>query len=259
MNLGAAQCGEGDYESALIQFKCGYQIGERLRADYVLALAAANQSLCYGRLGKYNLQLEWADVARRLIRDRFVGYRNVQIATNLGLGFALTSQTSEAQRAIEALDQGMPNGIPSWLQQGWQLNKADILMLCGKPTQAFTEATKGISGPNSKLHSNAYAGPFARWIAVLSGTRPISDAKERIEALFEAIDNYDALDRVEIAAARLLVLRSGGRVKATMNRDRQRLRELCLKLPPAALAQLSLLGLPLADSPATPYLPARSS
>ena len=259
MNLGAAQCGEGDYESALIQFRWGYQIGERLRADYVMALAAANQSLCYGRLGKYHLQLEWADTARRLVRDRFVGYRNVQIATNLGLGFALTSQTSEAQRAIEALDQGMPNSAPSWLMQGWQLNKADILMLCGKSTQALNEAAKGISGVNSKLHSNGYAGPFARWIAVLSRTRPITDAEQRVEALAEAIEKYDALDRVEIAAARLLILRTGTRGNSSMNRDRQRLRDLCLKLPPAALAQISRLGLPLADAPAMPYRPAKSS
>jgi tetratricopeptide (TPR) repeat protein len=257
MNLGAAQCGEGDYESALVQFKCGFKMGENLRADYVMALAAANQSLCYGRLGDYKRQLEWADTARRLVRDRFVGYRNVQIATNLGLGFALTSQIPAAQNAIEVLDQGMPHQVPSWLQQGWQLNKADILMLCGRSTQAFNEAEKGISGQNDKLHSTAYAGPYARWIAVLAGVRPVADAEARIEALFEAIDTYDALDRVEIAAARLLIRNGiGGKVNF---RERQRLRELCLRIPPAALAQLSLLGLTLADLPARPFQPAKLS
>ena len=258
MNLGAAQCGEGDYQSALVQFRCGYKLGERLRADYVMALAAANQSLCYGRLGDYQLQLEWAQTAQRLIRDRFVGYRNVQIATNLGLGFALSSRIAEAQHSIDTLDQGIPTSAPSWLQQVWQLNKADILMLCGKTPQAYNEATKGVSGSNHYLQSNAYAGPFARWIAVLAKTRPIVDAQSRVEELFESIDKYDALDRVEIVAARLLLLTGSGRARINVNRERQRLREVCLNIPPAALARLSLLGLPLADS-TKPYQHAKLS
>ena len=259
MNLGASQCGEGDYESALTQFKCGYKIGENLRADYVMALAAANQALCYGRLGKYQLQVEWAGTAQRLVRDRFVGYRNVQIATNLGFGFALTSRTTEAVHSIEKLDQALPGTVPNWLQQGWQLNKADVLMLCGKMTQAFIEAEKGVSGLNQSLLSNAFAGPFARWIAVLGSRRGVPDAQDRVEALFACLNRYDALDRVEIAAARLLILGRGRKPKISIHREQQRLRELCLKLPAPALAQISLLGLPLADSAIKPYQPAKSS
>ncbi|HEU4829306.1 MAG TPA: AAA family ATPase, partial [Gemmatimonadales bacterium] len=258
MNLGAALCGEGNYEMALVHFRCGYTIGEKLRADYVMALAAANQSLCYGRLGRYPLQLEWAEAAQKLIRDRFVGYRNVQIARNLGFGYALSSRLTEAQHAIDVLEQGMPSSTPEWVHQAWHLNKADVLMLCGKTSHALNEAAKGVSGPYQVLRSTAYAGAFARWIAVLTSTRTLADPQSRIEALFKELEKYDALDRVEIAAARLMVLQGFGR-RVNERRDRQQLRELCLKIPPAALAQLTLLGLPLADSQTTPYRSARSS
>jgi DNA-binding SARP family transcriptional activator len=246
MNLGAALCGDGNYEAALDQFKSGYKMGEKLRAEYVMALAAANQSLCYGRLGAYDLQIQWAASAQQLIGDRFVGYRNVQIATNLGFGYALSARMTEALSAIDFLEHRLPSSTLDWIQQGWQLNKADVLLLCGKGAAAHKEATRGLTGAFQDLQSNAYAGPFARWLATLGATQQIDNALARVESLFRQLENYDAIDQVEISAARLMLLRRTSR-RAANPRELRHLRELCLRLPPPALAQISLLGLRLAD------------
>src|SRR5690606_37760816 len=136
MNLGAALCGEGDYERALAQFEIAYQMSEKLGASGTLALAAANRALCHGRLGQHVKQVEWAEKASHHLGKRYTGYRNIQIATNLGYGYALTGRSIEARRAVDYLDQRLPGTTPNWLEQVWLLNKADILTLSGDPAAA---------------------------------------------------------------------------------------------------------------------------
>ena len=244
MNLGAALCGEGRYELALDQFVLGYQMAHRLGGNYLLALAAANRSLCHGRLGQYPSQLEWADRGFALLKDRFVGYPSIQIATNKAFANAMLGRHDEAQRSVEFLDQRFPNSAAAWLKQGWQLNKADILMLCSKPVQAYAEAERGISGDFFNLQSNGYAGAYARWLAVLSSKRAIESALERVDTLYARLEDYDIIDQLEIVAARLRMKGNDERVRERMRAGRI-LRELAIRLPPTAVAQLPRLGIQL--------------
>jgi hypothetical protein len=118
-------------------------------------------------------------------------------------------------------------------------------MLCGKESQAFTQAERGVSGEFYELHSNGFAGAYARWLAVLSGQKPISDAQGRIERLFEGRDQYDLIDQIEIIAAR-------AQIRGGVDRSREAhsgvrlLKSLTLRLPPSATALLPKLGLRLA-------------
>ncbi|HEX6644101.1 MAG TPA: hypothetical protein VF037_05460, partial [Gemmatimonadales bacterium] len=243
LNLGSALCGEGDYEGALTQFAAAHRLAEKQRIDDLLALAAANQALCHGRLGRYDKQVEWANAAELSLKGRFVGYRNVQVATYQGMGYAMLGKTTVAQQSVDYLSQRMPETVPLWILQAWQLNKADVLLLCGKDGRALKEAIRGTTHELARLQSDAYAGPFARWLALTE--KPGLDAHQTVHELYARIGDFDAIDRVQIAAARIHLLRNERRANRVRMREAEELRSYCLRIPLTALSQLRALGLPL--------------
>jgi DNA-binding SARP family transcriptional activator/tetratricopeptide (TPR) repeat protein len=250
INLGAIMCAGGQYAAALEHLGVSDKMARRLGADDALTLIAANTALCWGRLGRYDLQLEHAKRADSMLGGRFVGYRNVQVTKSMGYALALSGQTDAAMNALLALDQLMPNTCPGWLLQGWHLAKADVLMLAGKRSAAFNEAARGTSGVLQTLQARTFAGDFARWSAIIGGSRDLK-VKATLDLLHSELSKYDMIDQVEILAARRLVNKeTTGKAKGgrEMGRETKILFELAATLPSASRAQLGLLGLPLENS-----------
>jgi hypothetical protein len=120
-------------------------------------------------------------------------------------------------------------------------------MLAGKRAAAFNEATQGTSGVLQTLQARTFAGDFARWSAIIGGSRDLK-VKATLDRLHSELSRYDMIDQVEILAARHLVNKeTTGKSKRgrEVGREAKVLFELAATLPPASRAQLGLLGLPL--------------
>ena len=249
IGLGALMCADGKYEAALEHLTIGRRMGDRLGADDSIALCEANSALCWGRLGRYDRQIDCAQRAAAILGARFLGYRNIQVATAMGYGHAMTDNRDGAMRAIEWVDQAMPNVTPAWQQQGWHFAKADVLALLGKRVASHTEALKGLTGPHAVLHAPMYAGSFARWLAVAGSNGKVANGSVSLDTLLQEIHLFDAIDQVEIAAACLLW---NSQAKQAMvgtglkkHIDEVQLSIMAARLPPPAMLQLKLLGLPV--------------
>ena len=124
--------------------------------------------------------------------------------------------------------------------QAWKLAKADVLLLCGKPAAALSVALDGTRYPQPVLCARAFAGPFARWLALIAvSDQESSIAAMCIEKLHDDLPRYDALDQVEILCARSLCHRLKREDESRRNQIEDRIRQL----PSAVADQLKRLGM----------------
>jgi tetratricopeptide (TPR) repeat protein len=231
--LGSLRCHEGRYQEASNEYRCAFDMATRLGNHTVQGNLAAHISLCCGRLGQYEEQIEWGKRAAKCFGPAFHGYNEVQAAFNISFGFAMRGDARSALTTIEELDRRLPDTSAAWLIQAWSLAKADIQLLSGRDEAAHQEARKGIGLPQIKLHESSFAGAFARWIALCSlrsGDR--IDAMKQLDQMLNVVQTFDAIDQVEILCARRLLSTSNEESSCYLDRIRQG-----LGLLPAAVTE----------------------
>jgi DNA-binding SARP family transcriptional activator/type II secretory pathway predicted ATPase ExeA/tetratricopeptide (TPR) repeat protein len=201
--LGSIKARQGEYEEAVIHNTNAYKRAISLGNDRLAAGLAGNLALCCGRLGHYSEQLHWVNVARSYLDPASHGYLDVQLTYSMALAHAMIGRADLAIITIAQLEPRLSGEVPSWIVQAWGLWKADLLLLCGRKAEAQDTAFRELERHAFNLLSDAYAGPFARWIALTSErTNNSVMAFNVVSQLAERIAVYDALDQVEILCAK---------------------------------------------------------
>jgi hypothetical protein len=244
----AFNCAQGKYELGLEDALLAQKMAVRLGNDLACASAAANLALCNGRLGNYPEQVRWAAWGEQFVSTTFTGHRNVRLGLARAFGSAMQGDFATAQSALAQAESRFPAHITPWLVQAWQLGKADVLQLCGLRRDALREAAKGLN--NAELHNDACAGPFARWLSLAGlATNEADVARTHVRELRRRLSMHEAIDRVEILAADLLLTTETGKPKrAELHALRSRLSEALAILPIAVTHQLQRLGMPMSFS-----------
>jgi hypothetical protein len=142
--------------------------------------------------------------------------------------------------AVAECERRLVAGVDDYVSQSWLLWKADILATAGLNEEAAQVGLQAIADYGMKLHCSTMAGPFARWLAI---TCIDSDLHQQAAALLlemeEHLDDYDALDQVEILCARL---QHGC---DDIEEHLQALQERTGQLPESALVTLRACGIPV--------------
>jgi len=171
-----------------------------------------------------------------------------QAAFSSGASYALIGKPADAVEAIYKLESRLSQTVPSWIQQAWGLHKADILCLSGRLPEALLVAKDAIGPDHGTLYSAFFAGPFARWTALIAnGTDDEKYARARLTGMVDQLTTYDAIDQVEILCARKLL----SRVPGSLNDELQLLIDAKLAhLPTAIVSQLANLRVLLSSDAA---------
>jgi DNA-binding SARP family transcriptional activator/tetratricopeptide (TPR) repeat protein len=238
--LGAVACCEGKYEEAKKAFRRSYEVFTGLCNETHRAPGAAQMALCCFRLGEYEEATLWGKEATRTPTPAYSGYHECLVAYSMGCSFALRSNAREALEVMSRLDSRIPHSAPEWVLQAWQLYKADILFLLGQSANAFLTAKSALGTPPA-LKSGFFAGPFSRWLALTSKEGHEIESREIIKRMLQELANFDALDRVEVLCASLMMART-----AECTQERRRiLADGLAELPNATTDHLIRLGMPL--------------
>lgn len=236
--LGAVRCYEGKYEEARAEYSAGYSIAVRIGNEPQQAILAAQLALCCLRLGEYSEQLEWSRKAAA-IGHPFSRYQELQAAYYQAFALAMRGDAEGSLQAFAALDSRIPPESPPWLTQAWKLLRADILCLCGQHAAALSQAREALALPHPVLRAPSFAGVFARWLALVSEREGTLGAMSSLlEDLGHKLDDFDAIDRVEITCARLIASSS---VVVTGSLQSELAGQL-VELSPAVVTQLDRLG-----------------
>jgi hypothetical protein len=108
----------------------------------------------------------------------------------------------------------------------------------------MSEAAKGISGEHEDLRAKAFAGPFARWLALTAKNSMLPDAHLKVRQLRSNLEGLDAIDQVEVLGASLHLLKSQPESMGSKALGKE-LRLMVAKagaLPPATRSILTTLG-----------------
>jgi hypothetical protein len=208
--LGTLNTLEGRYSEAIDNFLRGHELACRAGVDTIVASMAGNLSLSYGRLGDYARQLEWANRAPDPWGAEFAGFVEVQIAYNRGVAEAMRGRPELIAEIVTKLEARMECTLPEWIQQAWQLWKADLVMLTGRRPEAITIARTAVSrfGPGPLVMS--FVGAFDRWLAVCSTTEAEREsARQVIADHLSRLTDFDALDQIEILCGAMHLAKSG--------------------------------------------------
>jgi tetratricopeptide (TPR) repeat protein len=251
--LGANYCALGAYAEAIPHLVAAYDLSCRLGNYHFACQAAANVALCHGRLGDYSMQLFWS--ARGELHAPDSSGDKMVMEYTAALANAMQGLDREALKFTQdgvALESSYP-----WLRQAWRLRRADICRLVGKEKDAFREGELATLAEGMVLHSESFAGPFARWIALLGVTHPESATfREKLLELTKEVNSFDAIDQVEVlAAAAYLAFHLGLAWEEYHERMNTRLKAL----PQAVEDQLGRLGILLRGTRPGSAEPARHS
>jgi tetratricopeptide (TPR) repeat protein len=241
IGLGSIRCGLGDYVGAVAPFEKAYRVAERLENETRRTAAAANLALCYGRLGEYQKQLDWAKLAASQWKHAPRTYTDVLRDYSSALAYAMTNQRDESLSALSRLLAPLAIGIPDWAIQAQHFYAADVNLLLGRNKDAREAASRALGLP-PRLLSPAFAGPYARWRALLgSENGATADAEAEIGRMRDGLDEYDAIDQVQILAgwAQIKSQRISRRLPYSHHRN---LSERLAILPPAVSQQLDRLS-----------------
>ncbi|MEI2719468.1 MAG: AAA family ATPase [Gemmatimonadales bacterium] len=200
----------------------------RLDNRTLLGECAAQLALVEGRLGQHSAQVDWA---RKAIAAFPVGECSASvIGANYELGLGLASQERYGEAAASVLERKsrITGRAPNWLRQASLLCDADVLALAGHDRRAKHLARQATSGVHSQLHDKAYAGLFARWVALLSREdRGEEGSSDQVGRLVADITAFDPKDQAEILAAHATMRCASGDAGTEMwDIVRERLRTL---------------------------------
>lgn len=241
--LGAIRCQEGNYTEALSCLLQAHDVATRIGNDPRRSNTAINVALCYGRLGEYQKQLEWADKASAASRRAFYGDDEIRIVYYAAMASAMLGNTESAKKLILDAEQFISDSLPDWQLQVWHLYKADILYMIGEHVAAVTVAKTGLRHPDLVLHCDAFAGLFSRWLALTTESPDDRrQAQVRISELRARAVQLDAIDRVEILCAEFHI-RSKNLIENEKIEHQEYIRRELQKLPRAVTYQLEALGM----------------
>ena len=208
--LGTLNTLDGRYSEAIGNFSQGYELACRAGVDTIVASMAGNLSLSYGRLGNHALQLEWASRAPDPWGAEFGGFIEVQLAYNRGVAQAMRGKPELIVEAISKLEARMECPLPEWIQQAWQLWKADLVMLTGRRSEALGIAKAAVTRFGSAPLVSSFVGAFDRWLAVCCTTESeVANARRLINEHLGRLAEFDALDQVEILCGALHLTTNG--------------------------------------------------
>ncbi len=236
VGLGVAECREGNYEGGQTNYQTAYAIAGRLGNEGQQMCIATNLAMCCYRLGKFDEILAWADKASI---GEYSRYQSLQVTYCRASALALMGQLSDALSTFKAMDSKIPHDAPAWLVQVWGLYRADVLFLCGHANAALDQAREALGGTRPSLQTLAFAGVFARWLAVVSRRDDtMSSARSILGELDKRRNELDAVDRAELTCAQLLLEGTPSRLTALT----ALLAEHLAKLPSTIEGQLKRLG-----------------
>ena len=202
LGTGVTLCQGGMYAEAEPILREAYEFAKRLDNPGLTANAASGMALVQGRLGDARAQADWGRHAIRISASHEWGICVLSAAYDQGVGLCLEERFSEAEASLDEIDIRFGKGRPEWLQQAWQLCKADVLTLAGRDRRALASARRALgTGPRELLHP-CFAGQYARWVArtsLVDGT--IEGGRRSIESLVSELGKYDLKDQAEILAA----------------------------------------------------------
>jgi tetratricopeptide (TPR) repeat protein len=241
IGIGAIYAKQGDYASSAAAHLQAYETATRIGNDHLYLQASANLALAYTRLGDYENASFWADqaVAGHELDIPFTfqltAIRNGIIAS------AMLGRITNAEMLLSKGNERFANQKGGGVSQAWTLYAADALALLGRDEDAQAIGMLGTSGVNYRLHSDFYAGPYARWIAKCSfATGEIASGLERLTDQLRSLKNYDAIDQAEILNAKVwLYARIGESVADHLSEMNSRLE----KFPVAVRDQLRRMGM----------------
>jgi DNA-binding SARP family transcriptional activator len=200
--LGTLNTCEGRFDAAISNFLHCHRLASRAGIETIEASMAGNIALSYGRIGEYNLQLEWAMRAPNAWGADFGGFVEVQIAYSKGMSHGMRGRTQEVQDTIRQVEGRMQGSLPRWIEQAWHLWKADLLMLIGQRTEALGIGRLGVTGFGGQPLSNSFIGAFDRWLATTSQAgQERAVARRLIETHLSKLPEFDHVDQVEILGA----------------------------------------------------------
>jgi DNA-binding SARP family transcriptional activator/type II secretory pathway predicted ATPase ExeA len=240
--LGVLACVEGRYPQAKAEFRRSYDISICLGNDSIAGSRAAQVALSCYRLGEYEEAIRWsATASENFAYVPFAGYPECQAARHIGSCNALLGNREQAVNTITELESRMPPSSPAWMKQAWGLHKADVLLYLGSRQEACSVARQALGEPGPRLHNWGFAGAFARWLAITSKDTCFEDVgRSQIRHLADELEKFDAVDRVEILCARLLLEYEPGNPPSDLVGE---IKERLSKLPHAITEQLFRLEL----------------
>jgi DNA-binding SARP family transcriptional activator/tetratricopeptide (TPR) repeat protein len=200
--LGALRGRQGRYEEAAVHQEHALSMAQIVGNDALATNIAANLAIIYGRLGRHEAQLKLAQENATNRRPEVEGFADLQLAYSIALVHGSHGRPGEARKAIVELESRLCPALPSWLMQSWLLWKADALMIAGFPSEATQAATQAIIEFDLRLEASAFAGSFARWVAITCGRdRTVVRAGEILAELEENLEQFDEIDQLEILCA----------------------------------------------------------
>jgi tetratricopeptide (TPR) repeat protein len=240
IGLGSLRMHQGRYSEALVHYHLALEMAARLGNDTLLAAVFGNLAICHGRLGNPIEQLRYSMDAPKPWGAEFGGFVEVQLTYSLALSLILLNRSDEAIASIAHLDRRLQGALPAWIAQAWLLWKADLLLCAGRTSDAQEAAKEAVFGFGTKLHSPAFAGPFARWLCHLTdlGLDPATSLGV-MESLLAGVGTYDALDEVEVMCA---ALRSDAVHVDERERLESAIEERLSKMPQDVINHLRRLG-----------------
>jgi hypothetical protein len=150
----------------------------------------------------------------------------------------MNGRVAKAKSAIDALDARLAPDVESSFMQRWLLWKADVLMASGLRAEARLAGSCAVEGNDFRLEARDFAGPFARWVAIVGQGGILSTrAKCVLNGLEARLAEFDAMDRLEILCAVALV------EPGIAYKYRRRIAEMLQALPSCTAPNLRLLGM----------------
>ena len=202
--LGSIRGRQGRYLEASIEHERALREAALLGNDTLTTQVRANLALCYGRLGRYEDQLLCALSSPKPNPSDPLTFTDVHLACSLAFPHAAQGRLGRMREAIDECERRLGREVDAYISQSWHLWKADILATAGMYEEASRVGREAVCGHDLMLHCTTLAGVYARWLAVsCMGTQQQDRGAHVLRNMEERLDDYDALDQVEILCARL--------------------------------------------------------
>jgi hypothetical protein len=205
--------------------------------DALAQEVAANLALFLGRLGRNEDQLRCARDYSPILGVEICGFVEIQLTYSVALALGRLGRPREAYKTLKDFESRIGPHLPSWILQPWLLWKADALMVAGFQEEANQVASHAIRQYDLRLEANAFAGCYARWLAIISTPEEAPRARQVLGDLSRNLDDFDRIDQLEILCAKALLFPEDRLMLA------DRIREKLLDLPSCTWSHLSDFGM----------------
>ena len=206
--LGVLRGRQGRYEEAVSLQEKALGMAQFLGNDALAQEIAANLALFLGRLGRSEDQLRCAREFSRTVGAEVCSFAEIQLTYSVAVALGRLGRSSEAHKTLTEFECRLGSHLPGLVLQPWLLWKADALLISGFKEEAYHTANRAIRYYDSRLEASAFAGCFARWLAIISAPEESSRARSMLRDLSLALDGFDKIDQLEILCANARYRRS---------------------------------------------------